>query len=188
MPITLNKKLLDWLLKNSASDNIIPYEKIPQDLSDTNLKGDLANLVEAGEVIMPVFMCFYARPLVDLSSDGHLTQQVLFDTTNLEPSYSATTFTGVFEAIRNRTKHNPITSKDLEFMFDIPGPAVRDMVRQFRRNGEPIIACGRGYFYATSKEEVDMLITDLKARRNSMDITIRAFENKFYSRGQKTLF
>jgi len=46
----------------------------------------------------------------------------------------------VFNLIGSRTRNNPIKSEDIENRFFISGPDVREIIRDLRRNGEPIVA------------------------------------------------
>ena len=88
----------------------------------------------------------------------------------------------VFNLIGSRTRHNPVKSEDIEKRFLISGPDVREIIRDLRRSGEPIVATQKGYYVAKDKEDVDVIVNDLTKRIASMGKTLRELERKVYDR------
>ncbi len=66
----------------------------------------------------------------------------------------------------------PVFSKELERSFMISGEAVRDLVRQLRREGHFVVGSSRGYFIAKNIKEGELLIEDLESRAMSMLATV----------------
>jgi hypothetical protein len=74
--MTINKKLLEWLHKNAHGyDKAVPYSEIPESLVMQNLKGELMDLHEAGEIGRIGTALFYAMPLVDMT--GYETKKAV---------------------------------------------------------------------------------------------------------------
>lgn len=88
----------------------------------------------------------------------------------------------VFNFIVSRTRYNPVKSEDIEKRFFITGPDVREIIRDLRRSGEPIVATGKGYYMAQAKEDVDVIVNDFTKRITSMGKTLRELERKVYDR------
>jgi hypothetical protein len=88
----------------------------------------------------------------------------------------------IFIMIARRTHNNPIFSHDIEISLGLAGPAVRDIVRELRRAGEPIVASDKGYYFASTAEEVDKIVADLQQRIESMGKTVAAIKRTGYER------
>jgi len=88
----------------------------------------------------------------------------------------------IFITIARRTHNNPIFSRDIEISLGLAGPAVRDIVRELRRAGEPIVASDKGYYFASTAEEVDKIVADLQQRIESMGKTVAAIKRTGYER------
>ena len=80
-----------------------------------------------------------------------------------------------------------VMSTELEKVFKLSGPQVRDIVKAARRLGIPIGSCGRGYFYARNAEELFNTLHHLQERRNSLSYTVRALEKCYPNQNQGTL-
>ena len=74
---------------------------------------------------------------------------------------------------------NPIQSALLEKEFDCSGPAIRNSVRELRREGTPIASCWDGYFLAKSTSEIEGTINNLRERSNSLEETASKLEHAF---------
>lgn len=84
--------------------------------------------------------------------------------------------------IARRTHNNPILSRDIEFSLGLAGPAVRDVIRDLRRAGEPIVATDKDYYLASTAEEVGKIVADLQQRIESMGKTVAAVKRRGYER------
>lgn len=88
----------------------------------------------------------------------------------------------IFNMIARRTQNNPILSREIEISLGLAGPAVRDIVRELRWAGEPIVASDKGYYFALTAEEVDKIVKDLQQRIESMGKTVAAIKRRGYER------
>ena len=61
-------------------------------------------------------------------------------------------------------KANAVKSKVIEARFHCKGSGVRRMVNELRCKGVPICSSSKGYFYATSNEEIQETIAHLEGR------------------------
>lgn len=76
-------------------------------------------------------------------------------------------------------KDNKIYSAELEREFNVSGTEIRDIVRELRREGFPIIG-GNGYY--CSHEDIDILWQDLESRAMSMLQTVKESKEKYLSK------
>lgn len=61
-------------------------------------------------------------------------------------------------------EQNAVLSKEIEKRFKIKGSEVRTIVNDLRCQGVPICSNSKGYFYATSKDEVEKTLNHLNSR------------------------
>lgn len=61
-------------------------------------------------------------------------------------------------------EHNAVVSKIIEKKFNIKGSEVRALVNELRCQGVPICSSSKGYFYATSWDEVESTLNHLNSR------------------------
>jgi len=170
-----NTKLIDYFKRNKIGPSkAIGFFAIPGDLAKANIKGELADLVEA-KVLE-----------IDPVGRFHLYQDPTAIGTNpartIEYRKNDSLLGDIFNEISKRSKYKPILSKDLEHRFDIGGTEVRGTVRVLRRKGEPIVGSNTGYYLAGGTEEVKELISDLESRISSMRETINAIKKRAYDR------
>lgn len=57
-----------------------------------------------------------------------------------------------------------ISSRELEFSFQIRGPELRNVINAQRGQGYPICSTDKGYFYAETEEELQRTIRQLRSR------------------------
>ena len=88
----------------------------------------------------------------------------------------------VFKVICQRSKSNPVLSRELEEAVNVSGPGIRNIIRQLRRSGEPVVASDRGYCLASNPEEVNLIVEDLRKRIKSMGETISKLQRGSYER------
>jgi Mn-dependent DtxR family transcriptional regulator len=81
---------------------------------------------------------------------------------------------------------NSVTSNKIEAGLGLSGSEIRDIVRVLRRQGVLVVSDSKGYSY-TDDERVmrEVCLPHLKARRNSIDITIREVESAMWEHKQK---
>lgn len=65
-------------------------------------------------------------------------------------------------------EHNAVVSKEIERRFRIKGSEVRALVNELRCQGVPICSSSKGYFYATSRDEVESTVNHLNSRIGKM--------------------
>lgn len=70
--------------------------------------------------------------------------------------------------LRCATRETPLLSREIEKELDIPGSAVRSLARHARLNGKPICSNQNGYFYATTREELQSTLEHLRQRASIM--------------------
>ena len=170
-----NTKLIEWFKKyNIGPKNAVGFFAIPRNLEERNLKGELADLVEAKFIESDSIGRFYLyqgravigtdpKAVIEYRKHDHLMGDI-------------------YNEISKRSKYKPIVSKDLERCFDISGSEVRDIVRVLRRKGEPIVGSNTGYFLASGTGEIQELIADLVSRISSMSETVKAIKDKAYDK------
>ena len=61
-------------------------------------------------------------------------------------------------------KNNAVKSKEIEALFGLKGTEVRSIVNELRCKGIPVCSCGKGYYYATSDDELRQTIAQLNGR------------------------
>jgi hypothetical protein len=64
----------------------------------------------------------------------------------------------------NTDVNHPKVSRQLQALWDISDLTVRQAVGLLRDDGEPIASGARGFFYATSPEQLDATVDDLEKR------------------------
>lgn len=79
-----------------------------------------------------------------------------------------------------------VISSKIEAGLGLSGSEIRDIVRVLRRQGVLVVSDSKGYSY-TDDEHVmrNICLSHLKARRNSIDITIREVERAMWEHKQK---
>ena len=86
----------------------------------------------------------------------------------------------ILEVIKRHTKESPILSDRLENEFDIKGEKVRGIIRELRRQGEPICSVNNmtksGYYYCLT--DAIKTINNLESRSFSMLKTAKAMREK----------
>ena len=170
-----NTKLIDYFKRNEIGPSkAIGFFAIPGDLAKANIKGELADLVEA-KVLE-----------IDPVGRFHLYQDPTAIGTNpartIEYRKNDSLLGDIFNEISKRSKYKPIFSKDLEQKFDINGSDVRVAIRGLRRKGEPIVGSNTGYYLASGTGEIQELIADLVSRISSMSETVKAIKDKAYDK------
>ena len=76
-----------------------------------------------------------------------------------------------------RGQSNAAKSEAIEKAMNISGATLRAMIRYLRRErGCRIASSGKGYFWAETEDEWQKCIAHLKARRNSLDETLKEME------------
>ena len=88
----------------------------------------------------------------------------------------------ILSFISKRNHFHPLLSREIEIAFNISGPTLRDIVRELRRIGEPIVASKYGYYMARSTKEVDYIVTDLQKRINSLSKTVSNLRKRSYEK------
>lgn len=63
---------------------------------------------------------------------------------------------------------NRIKSRELEALTGLKGTEIRAAVNTFRANGTPIVSDEKGYYMATTAEEIDKAIRSLGGRINAI--------------------
>ncbi len=94
----------------------------------------------------------------------------------------------ILNSIKLRTSQNPILSSNLEFLYGINGCEVRDIIRELRREGEPIANSKHGYYYAKEFSEIEPTISDLENRALSMLETVKKLKLNFPQKQQVQIF
>lgn len=92
----------------------------------------------------------------------------------------------ILEIIKAHSESGPVYSTEIESMLSINGPALRDTIRELRREGYPIANSHAGYYYADSFEQIKGTVDDLEGRAWSMIKTAVALKKTFNI--QPTLF
>jgi len=59
---------------------------------------------------------------------------------------------------------NAVSSKYIEYFFDISGVEVRQIVNKLRCDGQPVCSNVNGYFYAKNSNEINNTIQQLLGR------------------------
>jgi len=88
--------------------------------------------------------------------------------------------------IRKHTAEAPILSKDLERIYRITGPQVRQIVRYYRLQRNPIGSGPKGYYYARTRAELEPALNNLRSRSYIMLAEVKVLEQCFS--GQQSLF
>lgn len=83
---------------------------------------------------------------------------------------------------------SPVNSGKLEDMLGITGSAVRDLIRELRRDGEPVCNSKHGYYYGRDNKELISTINNLEARSVSMWNTAQAMRKNLKKPEQLKLF
>lgn len=65
---------------------------------------------------------------------------------------------------RHKGEQNAVPSRELESAFQIREPDLRNIINTLRGNGVPICSSAKGYFYASTKEELDRTTRQLRSR------------------------
>lgn len=92
----------------------------------------------------------------------------------------------ILDIIKGHPESGPVYSEQLECMFQINGPALRDIIRELRRDGHPIANSHAGYYYARSFEQIKDTVDDLEGRARSLLTTANKLRKSFNI--QPTLF
>ena len=175
MVINLNEKLTAWFRDNQIGPNkAVTLQEIPEDLAEANLKGDLADLVEAKIIAMSSNGRFYLYPI---NKPGQPNPEQVVESRKHDFLMG-----DIYNEISKRSKYKPIFSKDLEKKFDISGSEIRDTIRGLRRKGEPIVGSNTGYYLAAGTEDIKELVADLESRISSMRETVTAIKKRAYDR------
>lgn len=64
----------------------------------------------------------------------------------------------------HKGEHNAVPSRELESAFQIRGPDLRNIINTLRGNGIPICSSAKGYFFASTKEELERTTRQLRSR------------------------
>lgn len=76
-----------------------------------------------------------------------------------------------------RGESNAVKSEAIEKAMNVKGSTLRAMIRYLRTEKKlPICSSGKGYFWATSQSDIDKCRAHLRARRDSIDNTLREME------------
>lgn len=74
-------------------------------------------------------------------------------------------------------ERNARKSKVFEDTYNIDSPTFRAVIRYLRRErGAKIASSGKGYFWAETEDEWQKCIAHIRARRNSLDETLKEME------------
>lgn len=73
-------------------------------------------------------------------------------------------------------RHNAVKSYELRELFGCDAGALRGMVNNMRRSGEPICSSKTGYFYASNRAEVDETIEQLSHRISGIQGAINGLQ------------
>ena len=65
---------------------------------------------------------------------------------------------------QHKGEQNVISSRELEAAFQIRGPDLRRVIDCLRGEGIPICSTDKGYFYASTKEELERTVRQLRSR------------------------
>ena len=90
--------------------------------------------------------------------------------------------------IKHNSTDNPVLSKKVEDYFEISGSEVRQIVLYLRRCGVPIASCSKGYFWATSPEQLAPTIHHLEQRKRSIAYTLEKMKSANFAKDQMQLF
>jgi len=173
-----NTKLIDWFEDNQIGPNkAVTLQDIPEDLAEANLKGDLADLVEAKIITMNLKGQFY---LYQEDKPGQTIREK--EEQAIEYRKHDHLLGDIFNEVSKRSKYKPIFSKELEQKFDINGSDIRVAIRGLRRKGEPIVGSKTGYYLAAGTEDIKELVADLESRISSMRETVTAIKKRAYDR------
>jgi len=94
---------------------------------------------------------------------------------------------------------NPIRSIELETYFTqkgvhgtVSGPSVRKVISHARLCGYPVGSCSKGYFWATTREEIQTTIDHLRGRAAAINaeadcLELSQFHTKVNNEGQAEL-
>lgn len=85
-------------------------------------------------------------------------------------------------------ERNVVSSRELESLFQIRGPDLRDIINNLRSGGIPICSNRKGYFFAETEEELDGTVRQLRSRIKKIALAerglIRAKRQRFPNRAQ----
>lgn len=61
-------------------------------------------------------------------------------------------------------------------VYGVKDATFRAMIRYLRRKKHPVCSSGKGYYWASTQQELDACMNHLRSRRNSLDDTLREME------------
>lgn len=85
----------------------------------------------------------------------------------------------VLKCVKSHNDVLPIKSEELEQLFGVKGPSIRNIIRQLRRTGHPIAESNKGYYYADSFEMIRDTVEDLEGRAKSLLKTAGCLRRRF---------
>jgi hypothetical protein len=71
---------------------------------------------------------------------------------------------------------NPVLSSKIEQGLKLQGTEVRTIIKALRRSHYPVGSKGKGYYWIKDESELEKTLEHLKARRDSLEQTIRDME------------
>lgn len=78
----------------------------------------------------------------------------------------------MYIAAHSNGRNRPIPSSSISEAFGISGQVVRRLVNTARTNGDPICSCGRGYYIAKDRDEIQKTIESLSGRISAISSAI----------------
>ena len=74
---------------------------------------------------------------------------------------------------------NPVKSKELEFLFNIPGSTVRGIVHELRRSGYVICSGNKGYYYSNRQSDIEATCEHIRGRIRSLNEVLVAMKRNY---------
>lgn len=95
--------------------------------------------------------------------------------------------TRVLEAIRERTKENPLTRSELRIITQKPDNASRDVIKSLKLQGYRIgsSAGSKGYWWMSDEQDVKAVCKEIRRKAITMLMTAKAMEA--YTEGQESI-
>ena len=87
----------------------------------------------------------------------------------------------MYIAAHSSGRNRPIPSSSISEAFGISGQVVRRLVNTARTNGDPICSCGRGYYIAKDRDEIQKTIAIITGGKPDSMINRKINRNRWCS-------
>ena len=82
------------------------------------------------------------------------------------------------------TENTAVKGRELCSLFNLTDKQVRNVVSQFRQDGEPICSSFYGYWYSTDPADIEKTLHRLEAQVENMNISITGLKKALGGKGQ----